>query len=118
APGPFPPGRAGEATQRLPTPLAARGTLRRLLISMPDWVKWGAAPPASRYPTLADRTLAPADALRFPNAIGSAPAKLPMAVRLDMGADFKANGVATLPATFRSPYALLVPALHADRNAL
>lgn len=118
APAAFPPRRAGEATQQLPNPLDATWTLRRLLISMTDWVKSGAAPPASRYPTLADRTLAPADALRFPNAIGSAPAKLPMAVRLDMGADFKANGVATLPATFGSPYALLVPAVDADGNEI
>ena len=49
--------------------------LRALLVALDDWVAHGTAPPASRVPTLADRTLVPAESLLFPAIPGvTAPA--------------------------------------------
>lgn len=116
-PAAFPPTRsAQEPPQQLPNPLDATWVLRRLLLGMTDWIQRDVAPPNSRYPRIADGTLARVEALRWPTSIGVAPAKLPLVARLDMGPEFSSSGIATLPAAFGAPYTVLVPAVDADGN--
>lgn len=53
-------------------------TLRALLVAMDGWVRQGVAPPASRYPTLADGTLVPAAQVAFPALPGvTSPTTIP-----------------------------------------
>jgi Alpha/beta hydrolase domain len=70
-PGRFPP--SLEAGRPVSNPLDYTWTLRALLLAMHRWVRDGKAPPASAYPTLADRTLVRADALSWPAIPGASP---------------------------------------------
>lgn len=56
--------------QQLENPVEYWWTLRALLVAMDGWVRQGAAPPASRYPKLADGTLVPAARVAFPSLPG------------------------------------------------
>lgn len=51
-------------------PRSAAPALRALLVALDDWIAKGAAPPASRAPRPADRSLAAAGELRWPNIPG------------------------------------------------
>ena len=116
-PAAFPPKRSTEeATQQLPNPLDATWALRRLLLGMKDWIVSDAMPPKNRYPRIEDGTLVAVEQLQFPKAVGQAPTRQPGVFRLDFGPEFKVKGVATLPASFGSPYTTLVPAVDADGN--
>lgn len=55
-------------------PLNAGPVVRALLVAMNEWIAKGTLPPASRYPSRADATLAPpwASAVGFPNIPGFA----------------------------------------------
>ncbi|HEY5619948.1 MAG TPA: alpha/beta hydrolase domain-containing protein [Vicinamibacterales bacterium] len=64
-PGPFPPAAGGRGQQRA-NPLDYTLSLRALLVALDRWVKDGVAPPPSRHPRFADRTLVRAQALAFP----------------------------------------------------
>ena len=64
-PGPFPPPAAGRGQQRA-NPLDYTLSLRALLVALDRWVREGTAPPPSRHPRLADRTLVRAQDLAFP----------------------------------------------------
>ncbi len=96
-PARFPPGVT--VGQQLANPLEYRHTLRALLTAMDRWVKDGAAPPASRYPKLADRTLVPVSEFAFP-----AIPRVPSPRTTKPGRD----GAVKLP--------LLVPAVDVDGN--
>jgi hypothetical protein len=68
-------GRVGLKTDRGPcanprNPHSPAPALRALLIALDEWVSSGREPPASRVPTLADRTLVSWDAVRFPGLPG------------------------------------------------
>jgi hypothetical protein len=52
--------------QQPDNPLEYWWTMRALMVAMEKWIKDGAAPPASQYPTLADRTLVPVEQVSFP----------------------------------------------------
>jgi len=101
-----------------------RPGLRALILALDRWVKGGAPPPASVYPKLADGTLVPASALKWP-AIpgpGSMPAfSLPRSpnpmAQFDYGRQIAQgiiDNVPPLPREFR--YAVLVPQVDADGN--
>ena len=64
-PGPFPPPAGGRGQQRA-NPLDYSLSLRALLVALDRWVRDGVAPPPSRHPRFADRTLVRAQALAFP----------------------------------------------------
>jgi hypothetical protein len=64
-PGPFPPPAGGRGQQRA-NPLDYSMSLRGLLVALDRWVREGVAPPASRHPRFADRTLVRAQDLAFP----------------------------------------------------
>jgi len=83
--------------------------LRALVVALDQWVE-GVAPPSSRVPTLADRTLVPADALALPAIPGLAATTL-------------ANRIAPLqdwvaPTEGTQPYRTLVSQVDADGNEL
>ncbi len=89
-------------------PLFAGPVLRALLLAMDDWVAGRAAPPASRYPSVADGTLVPPQALALPRIPG-----------------FNYRGVvhvpavvdhAVMPPVAKAAYPVLVPAADADGN--
>jgi hypothetical protein len=56
--------------QQPDNPVEYRWTQRALLVAMDKWVRDGVAPPASRYPKLADGTLVPATKVAFPTLSG------------------------------------------------
>jgi hypothetical protein len=64
--------------QQLENPVEYWWTLRALIVAMDGWVRDGQAPPASRYPKLADGTLVPAAKVAFPAVPGvTSPTSIP-----------------------------------------
>lgn len=94
--------------------------MRALLLSLDDWVRTGAEPPASRYPTVSAKELVPPEALRFPMVPGFAvPEYMPRVWRMDYGESFAAARIITKePPVLGPPYAVLVPQVNADGNEL
>jgi hypothetical protein len=64
-PGPFPPPAGGRGQQRA-NPIDYTLSLRALLVALDRWVREGVAPPPSRHPRFADRTLVRAQDVAFP----------------------------------------------------
>jgi hypothetical protein len=88
--------RAGTAAPTLyrGNPLDQSVTYRALLVRLVEWVDQGAAPPESAYPTKADDTLVPIDAVDFPAIPGVAfPDVIHTAYRADYGPRFRTDGV-------------------------
>jgi hypothetical protein len=69
-PARFPP--AQGAGQQVDNPVDYWWSMRALLLAMHRWVSAGTPPPASAYPTLADRTLVMAGSVAFPAIPGVA----------------------------------------------
>ena len=97
---------------------------RALLLVLRDWIVEGAEPPPSRYPRLADGSLAPLASIKIPYV---PPAHLTLAGlattrrHLDRGADFNEYDIAGVmqePPVAGKAYALLLPQVDADGNAL
>lgn len=89
-------------------PLHAGAPMRALLAAAEAWMRDGAAPPASRYPSVAEGTLRPAQGLYpaipglpYAGAVGTATLLDP----------------ASLPPVVRGTYPVLVPAVDPDGNA-
>ena len=57
--------------QSLPNPTPQANVMRALLVAGHRWVVDGTSPPASRHPRLADQTLTPIAAVRFPALAGA-----------------------------------------------
>ncbi|MBI3049581.1 MAG: hypothetical protein HYY76_14850 [Acidobacteria bacterium] len=64
-PGPFPPPAGGRGQQRA-NPTDYSLSLRALLVALDRWVREGTAPPPSRHPRFAERTLVRAQDVAFP----------------------------------------------------
>ena len=64
-PGAFPPAAGGRGQQRA-NPVDYTLSLRALLVALDRWVRDGVAPPPSRHPRFADRTLVRAQNVAFP----------------------------------------------------
>ncbi len=98
-----------------------RPAMRALLLALDRWVKGGAPPPASVYPKLADGTLVPAAALKWPALPGFAapnlrPTANPM-LQFDYGARIGEGIIDTVPPVANAfRYRVLVPAIDADGN--
>ena len=95
-----------------------RPAMRALLLALDRWAKGGAPPPASVYPKIADGTLVPAPALKWPALPGfkEPRAANPMA-QFDYGARIAEGIIDNVPPVahpFR--YRVLVPAIDADGN--
>ena len=104
----------------------ARPAMRALLLALERWVKQGSAPPPSVYPRIADGTLVPAAALKWPAipGSGSLPAFTPPRspnpmAQFDYGsklAEGIIDQVPPWPNAYR--YKVLVPQIDADGNEL
>ena len=78
----FPPGEPRLGAQ-LENPNDYWLAMRALLVAMDEWLRGGAAPPPSRYPRLADKTLVAAADVAFPALPGvRAPQTLPVSSRV------------------------------------
>ncbi len=113
-PGRFPP--AARSTANLTDPLDHRPIQRALLVDLEAWVAQGVAPPASRYPRLADQTLEAG--FHFPAIPGArTPRVFNVPRRLDFGPAFRSRGVATVePPELGKEYPFLMPRVDADGN--
>jgi len=118
--GPFPPARgSGQlASQNLETPLPIRWFWRGMITNMNAWVKDGVAPPASRYPHIADGTLVPREKPAFPAIPGAhAPENYNRAWHLDYGPDWRSTRIlAKQPPAVGAPFPILLPQVDADGN--
>jgi hypothetical protein len=115
-PSPFPPER-GEA-QNLANPNNYRWTLRALLVALDRWVKDGEEPPPSRYPKIADGSLAPLRAVAFPKVPGvQFPTRIQQAWHVDYGEEFRSAGIVTIePPKVGSAFPMRLPQVDADGN--
>jgi hypothetical protein len=95
-----------------------RPAMRALILALDRWVKTGAPPPASVYPRIADGTLVPAAALKWPAIPGFVAPRSPNPLpQFDYGPRFADGIIDTVPPAvnpFR--YTVLVPAIDADGN--
>ncbi len=115
-PSSFPPQR-GEA-QNMANPNNYRWTLRALLVALDSWVQFGEEPPPSRYPRIADGTLAPLSAVAFPKVPGVAfPARIQQAWHVNYGEEFRSAGIVTIePPKVGSAFPMRLPQVDADGN--
>ncbi|MGG5886129.1 alpha/beta hydrolase domain-containing protein [Falsiroseomonas sp. HC035] len=90
-------------------PLQAGAPMRALLVAMEQWLREGVEPPASRFPMRAHGTLVPVE--------GAYPAIPSLGYRGTVGpAQLVDNDV--IPPVVRGEYAVLVPRVDADGNAV
>ena len=99
-------------------PMDYRPALRALYVALDQWVRKDVEPPASRYPTVAGRSLVPRAALNAAGLRGiNVPENAQPAFRLDNGE--KEFGIATIvPPKVGKPYMVLLPQLDDDGNEL
>lgn len=92
--------------------------LRALLIDLDEWLTRGSEPPASRYPTIAQRQLVSREAVRFPKVPALPfPDYMPGVWRMDYGNDYATTHVITKePPVLGDPFTVLVPQVNADGN--
>jgi hypothetical protein len=119
---PFPPQRAKEGalmTQNLPNPNPVLYFWRALFVAMDDWVRDGKAPPASRYPKLADKTLVTRDAVQFPKIPRQhLPEQVHEAFHLDFGPQWKNRIITKQPPGVGVPFPVFVPQVDENGNDL
>ena len=114
---PAPPGTPGNGGTNPANPNDFRPALRALVHALDQWVAQGVLPPASRYPRIADATLATPERAGFPALPGtSIPLVRNEPSRMDYGPGW-AQGILTLePPRLGRVYPALVPAVDADGN--
>ena len=97
-----------------------RPAMRALVLALDAWVKNDTPPPASVYPKIADGTLVPAPALKWPAIPRFAAPRSPNPMaQFDYGARFAEGIIDTVPpAPHAFRYKVLVPAIDADGNEL
>jgi hypothetical protein len=118
-PGAFPP--VQTIGQQRNNPLDYRWGMKALLVAMDRWTANGTAPPASRYPHIADGTLVAPDRLKFPKVPGvvTTSTGLQGAFRVDYGPKFATEGIVTLePPRVGTAFPIMVPQVDADGNGL
>lgn len=119
-PGTLPPAAGGTSANRgsYPSnPNDFRPLLRALVRALDEWVARDIAPPASRYPRIADGTLVPPERAGWPALPGI---RLPLVrnqpARMDYGPRWH-DGIVTIePPRLGTVYPALVPAVDADGN--
>jgi Alpha/beta hydrolase domain len=97
-----------------------RWSMRALLLSMNRWIKDDVAPPPSRHPRIADKTLVQIEALSFPSLAGvSKPTEAHKAYRVFYGLDFASKGIISVdPPEANGSFPILVPQVDKDGNEL
>ena len=113
-PAPFPPPHL--EAQNASSPVAYTWSMRALLEDMDQWVKAGAAPPASKYPKVSQDNLVPIGAIQFPKIPGvNFPTIAHRAYDLDFGTDYLKTKIETIePPIVKSTYPLLLPQVDQD----
>ncbi|MFL6540087.1 MAG: alpha/beta hydrolase domain-containing protein [Chthoniobacterales bacterium] len=107
------------AGQNLPNPNPVMYYWRALFIAMDDWVRNDTAPPASRYPKLADKTLVRREELKFPQIANlKVPERVHQALRLDFGPQWKKRIITKQPPGVGKPFPGFVPQVDRDGNDL
>lgn len=109
----------GLASVNLPNPNPVRWFWRALFVAMDAWVREGKAPPESRYPKLADKTLVRREELKF-SAIPAVtvPERVHQAFRLDFGPQWKKRIITKQPPGVGAPFPALVPQVDDDGNEI
>jgi hypothetical protein len=119
--GPFPPAR-GEASllgQKPESPLPIRFFWRTMIANMDAWVRNGATPPPSAYPTIAAHTLVPLPKYVFPRIPNvEPPSEANTAYRLDYGRNWRDGILAVQPPQVAKPFPVLVPQADGDGSDL
>ena len=116
----FPPARDNELpSAHLPNPNPVRWFWRAFFVAMDDWVRAGTAPPESRYPKLADKTLVTREEVKFPKIRGvTLPERVHEALRLDFGPQWKKRIITKQPPAVGKPFPIFVPQVDPDGNDL
>jgi hypothetical protein len=97
---------------------------RALLVAMQEWIVNGKEPPASRYPTIRNRTLVPVNDIKYPYMPAknfTVPGIAAQRVYLDRGPGYReadASGVMNEPPVTGKSYAVLQPQVDADGNTI
>ncbi|MFK7956460.1 MAG: alpha/beta hydrolase domain-containing protein [Lysobacterales bacterium] len=100
-------------------PLNFLVNLRALIMGLNDWVVNNTAPPESRYPSIADKTLVSLDDYQFPAIPDVAvPNVAHVAYRADYGRRWRQGIVDKQPPTLGPRFPSLVPAVDAYGNEL
>ena len=117
--GPFPPakGQGDLLGQRPQSPLPARYFWRAMIADMDAWVRNNTPPPASSYPTIADKTLVPLGSYVFPAIPGVTRAhEANAAYRIDFGPKWQDGILSIEPPKVSKAFPVLVPQVDADGN--
>jgi hypothetical protein len=110
--------------QMLTNPNSSHYNMRALLVALRDWVVEGREPPASRYPTIAAKTLLAPDleVFDFPKIPGVPfTAKHNARTVFDRGPQYSGrdvSGIATEPPVAKRDLTVLMPKADADGNAI
>ena len=119
--GPFPPARSKDLNSLAQQPVNPNNILwlrHGFVASLDAWVRLGIAPPGSRYPHVADRTLVPPSALAIRNMHGvDVPVTAYAAYQMDLGSKWDA-GTASEPPQVRGTYGAKVPQVGPEGNEL
>ncbi|HEY0369177.1 MAG TPA: alpha/beta hydrolase domain-containing protein, partial [Chthoniobacterales bacterium] len=110
---------SGLASAYLPNPNPVRWFWRALYVAMDDWVRNDNAPPASRCPKLADKTLVRREELTFPKIPDvNVPERVHEALRLDFGPEWKKRIITKQPPLVGHPFPVFVPQVDENGNDL
>jgi hypothetical protein len=116
--GPFPPakGNGDLLGQRPQSPIEIRFFWRAMIANMDAWIRDNTPPPVSRYPRIADGTLASLANYAFPEIPGvNKPHEVSVTYRLDLGPDWP-NAITTQPPIAGMAFAALIPQVDEDGN--
>jgi len=98
-------------------PLGYNAVIRALFRALDRWVVEGTTPPTSRYPKLADGTLASPDEAGWPKVPGVLLPQAPMTTyRLDFGPEWSKGRVSNEPPKLGPPFVSRVPAVDEAGN--
>src|SRR5262249_16387597 len=106
--------------QQLNNPLEYRWAMRKLLLSMKNWIADGTQPPASMLPRLSDGSLIPREKLKFPDIPNVAVPSMPQSAKhADYSPDFINKGIVSYePPKLGSSFPAFVPQTDAEGNDL
>jgi hypothetical protein len=99
------------------SPLPVKYFWRSMIANMDAWVRNGTAPPASRYPKIADGTLVRFSEFVFPAIPGvNRPREANAAYHMNYGPKFAQGIFETQPPKVGPPFPVLVPQVDEDGN--
>ena len=121
---PFPPQKTSAnnpdySAQQRHNPNPIQWFWRALITDMDQWVRAGAEPPPSTYPTIAGGTLVPFERWIFPKIPGvNLPHEYSLAYHLDFGPMWPEGVITNEPPKVGKPFGVLIPQTDDDGNDL